>query len=109
MDPRNANTAIQCLDAIDDLARRMFDALTGGIAVEHELRNARQGCAYIRIEAECHPRRGEVERHLELLKTSLDALAAPRLRPGDSKTRRLQRALSSTSALRKCLGGEAHG
>jgi len=107
MNPRTANTAINCLDAIDDLARKMFDVLTGGTAVEHDLRNALQGCAYIQLEAECHPRRGELERHLEALKTSLDALAAPRLRPGDSKTRRLQRVLSSTNSLRQCLNDEA--
>lgn len=106
MNPRSANTAIHCLDAIDDLARRMFDVLTGGPAVEHDLRNALQGCAYIQLEAECHPRRGELERHLESLKTSLEGLAAPRLRPGDSKTRRLQRVLSATTELRRCLASE---
>lgn len=107
MNPRTVNTAVNCLDAIDELARKMFDVLTGGAAVEHDLRNALQGCAYIQLEAERHPRRSELQRHLAAVESSLEALATPRLRPGDSKTRRLQRLLSSTQEMRRCFTGEA--
>lgn len=103
MNQKPTRAALDCLDAIDATARRMFDVLTGGPAVEHDRNNALQACTYLEFELRTHTRREELERQFELLKTNLDALAARQLLAGDSKTRRLQRVLSATAAIRQTL------